>query len=198
MQQPPLRQSQQRQLEAQRQLRRRIGLAVLVTLVLTGIGVWLSQQDFSRWLPEKTEAAAAPAAPMSATSTNAVRQQTAQAPERETPEEIDQFSFYRDLPSMTVEVDARPLPVRLEQPRRVLAGTFRRRELAEKELARLRRLGFERLQLASFKKNGVTYYQLRTPPLDNRLKVNLRRNRLQKAGARVLVVRVPRAVKGGG
>ena len=198
MQQPPLRQSQQRQLEAQRQLRRRIGLAVLVTLVLTGIGVWLSQQDFSRWLPEKTEAAAAPAAPMSATSTNAVRQQTAQAPERETPEEIDQFSFYRDLPSMTVEVDARPLPVRLEQPRRVLAGTFRRRELAEKELARLRRLGFERLQLASFKKNGVTYYQLRTPPLDNRLKVNLLRNRLQKAGARVLVVRVPRAVKGGG
>ncbi len=198
MQQPPLRQSQQRQLEAQRQLRRRIGLAVLVTLVLTGIGVWLGQQDFSRWLPEKTEAAAAPAAPMSATSTNAVRQQTAQVPERDTPEEIDQFSFYRDLPNMTVEVDARPLPVRLEQPRRVLAGTFRRREQAEKELARLHRLGFEQLQLASFKKNGVTYYQLRTPPLDNRLKVNLLRNRLQKAGARVLVVRVPRAVKGGG
>uniref|UniRef100_UPI0025DB0B98 SPOR domain-containing protein n=1 Tax=Sulfurivirga sp. TaxID=2614236 RepID=UPI0025DB0B98 len=112
--------------------------------------------------------------------------------------EIDQFSFYRDLPNMTVEVDARPLPVRLEQPRRVLAGTFRRREQAEKELARLHRLGFEQLQLASFKKNGVTYYQLRTPPLDNRLKVNLLRNRLQKAGARVLVVRVPRAVKGGG
>ncbi len=197
MQQPPLRQSQQRQLEAQRQLRRRIGLAVLLTLGLTGFGVWLGQQDFSRWLPEKTETAAAPAARTSATSATAVRQQTAQAPERDTPEEIDQFSFYRDLPHMTVEVDARPLPVRLEQPRRVLAGTFRRREQAERELARLRRLGFDRLQLASFQKNGVTYYQLRTPPLDNRLEVNLLRNRLQKAGARVLVVRVPKAAQGG-
>ena len=105
------------------------------------------------------------------------------------------FSFYESLPKMAVEVDVEPLPVHLAQPVVLVAGTFGRIELAQKELQRLKQKGFYQLQIRVFEKAGRVLYQLRSSPLDNKLDVIRLRNQLKKAGAQVLVVKLPPSVE---
>lgn len=109
-------------------------------------------------------------------------------PKPEKNEGVSDFSFYKTLPREQVEVDAKPLPVKLAQPVVIVAGTFLSAARAKKELDRLVRQGF-RLTIVERKVKGRSLYQLRTPPLDNKLDVNLLRNRLIQAGARVMVVK---------
>ncbi len=100
------------------------------------------------------------------------------------------FQFYEALPRAEVEVEAAPLPVKLTQPVQVLAGTFTDRQRALREQARLKRQGFD-LTMVPVQRKGRTLYQLRSAVIDNRLDMIRLRNGLQKAGARVLVIRVP-------
>ncbi len=99
------------------------------------------------------------------------------------------FQFYEALPRARLEVDAQPLPVKLAQPVRIIAGTFSSHVRAQRELQRLQQRGFS-LTLVTVRKRERTLYQLRSAPLHDRLALIRLRNRLQKAGARVLVVRV--------
>jgi hypothetical protein len=102
---------------------------------------------------------------------------------------VADFNFYQTLPKMQLEVYAQPLPVKLSQPVRILAGTFTTYERAMRERDRLKKLGFD-LQLVRLQRNGRQLYQLRSTEISDRLALIRMRNRLQKAGARVLVVRL--------
>lgn len=99
------------------------------------------------------------------------------------------FQFYEALPHARVEVDAQPLPVKLERPVHILAGTFTDQKRAQQEQARLKRLGYA-LKVVPVQRKGRTLYQLRSAVIHDRLEMIRLRNGLQKAGARVLVVRL--------
>jgi len=115
--------------------------------------------------------------------------QSASVSEPEPAAATPSFQFYRALPHARVEVDAQPLPVKLERPVQIVAGTFTDPSRAQKEQARLRRFGYQ-LQVVAVPRQGRTLYQLRTAVIHDRLEMIRLRNGLQKAGARVLVVQL--------
>lgn len=121
------------------------------------------------------------------TSTAAVKSPQDKGPVLKKAPGVSEFSFYNTLPREQVQVDAKPLPVKLKRPVVIVAGTFSSAARAHKEQQRLARQGFA-LRMVTRQVKGRTLYQLRTAPMDNKLAVNLLRNRLIKAGARVLVV----------
>lgn len=197
--QPYVRQSQQQRLLQARQ--RRLWIAGGIGLSLAFVAGYFvashflhgqsrASQPSSTVFQQATPQKQARPVPQSAA---AVKQPEVKAPQPENAENLPDFSFYTSLPREEVQVDAKPLPIKLEQPVVIVAGTFRNEARAQQERVRLARQGFE-LRIVSRQVNGRTLYQLRTAPLDNKLDVNLLRNRLSQAGARVLVVKT-RSVK---
>jgi len=190
--QPYVRQSQQQRLAQARQ--RRLWLAGGAGLSLAFVAGYFvaghflhGQSRVSQPSPTVFQQQQAESAEESGRQVRTVANQ----PRGEAPEKgdgISEFSFYHTLPHERVQVDARPLPVKLEQPVVIVAGTFMSEERARREQQRLARLGFD-LKVRVRQVKGRTLYQLRTSPLDNKLDVNLLRNRLAQAGARVLVVK---------
>ncbi|SIN73386.1 Sporulation related domain-containing protein [Sulfurivirga caldicuralii] len=192
--QPYVRQSQQQRMTQARQ--RRLWIAGGIGLSLAFVAGYFVASHFLHGHSRASQssptvfqqAAAQKEAGLTSQSAAAVKQPQVEAPQPEKAEGMSEFSFYTSLPREKVQVDAKPLPIRLEQPVVIVAGTFRSQERAQKELARLARQGFK-LRIVPRQVNGRTLYQLRTAPLDNKLDVNLLRNRLAQAGARVLVVK---------
>ncbi len=196
-QQPYVRQSQQQHLAQARQ--RRLWIMGGVGLSLAFVAGYFVASHFlhgqsraSQGSPtvfqqQRTVQTAEPKKQVAA----AVKLPEASAPKPEKAAGVSEFSFYRTLPREKVLVEAKPLPVRLEQPVVIVAGTFGSVARAQQEQARLARLGFK-LNVVSRQVKGRTLYQLRTALMDNKLDVNLLRNRLVEAGARVLVVKTRR------
>jgi len=113
--------------------------------------------------------------------------QAVPVPKTEKTQKVD-YTFYQGLAKTEVVVEAEPLPVKLPQPYYIQAGSFAALELAQKEQARLKRLGFE-TQLSSLQGKTRTYYRLRLGPFFDRLQLNKVRNQLRDVGVDTLLIR---------
>ena len=113
--------------------------------------------------------------------------QAVPVPKPEKTQKVD-YTFYQGLAKTEVVVEAEPLPVKLPQPYYIQAGSFAALELAQKEQARLKRLGFE-TQLSSLQGKTRTYYRLRLGPFFDRLQLNKVRNQLRDVGVDTLLIR---------
>lgn len=99
-----------------------------------------------------------------------------------------QYTFYQGLSQTEVVVDAEPIPVKLENPYYIQAGTFGSEAVAKQEQARLERLG-QILQISVLHQKNRTYYRLRVGPFDDRLILNKRRNELRELGLDTLLIK---------
>lgn len=111
--------------------------------------------------------------------------------EHTSPQEEPKYSFYDGLGKMEVIVDAEPIPVALEQPYYIQAGTFGSEKVAQKEQKRLARLG-QQVQISSLTTKVRTYYRLRVGPFTDRLVMNKKRNELRQLGVDTLLIKVPK------
>lgn len=98
------------------------------------------------------------------------------------------YTFYKGLAETEVVVDAEPISVELPVPYYVQAGSFGRKEVAEKEQARLRGYGHE-LEVSRLETSVRVYYRLRLGPFTNRLEMNKQRNKLRMLGVDTLLVK---------
>lgn len=101
------------------------------------------------------------------------------------------YSFYDGLGQMEVVVDAEPIPVALEQPYYIQAGTFGSEKVALSEQKRLLRLGQE-VAISVLKTKTRTYYRLRVGPYSDRLAMNKKRNELRQLGVDTLLLKAPK------
>lgn len=185
----PIRKTQQQRLQRAQARKRTLRKVAGIFLLLAG-AVWgLQQLPWQMWLAALQPAPASPEAVSAPQQVQLSSDKAQKVPEQRPV----QFTFYETLPKMAVKVDVDPLPVRLEQPVVIVAGTFREAAAAQRELARLQQRGFEQIGIRVFENGGHKLYQLRSHPLDNKLDVIKLKNRLQKAGARVLVVKLPKS-----
>lgn len=100
------------------------------------------------------------------------------------------YSFYTGLGKMKLVVDAKPLPVALEKPHYIQAGSFGSKKIAQRELARLQQNGVAKdLTLAEYKGSKQVYYRLLMGPFSNRLILNKRRNELRRYGVDTLLMK---------
>ncbi|WP_321325027.1 SPOR domain-containing protein [Thiomicrorhabdus sp.] len=116
---------------------------------------------------------------------------TPDKPEQASTQEEPKYSFYDGLGQMEVVVDAEPIPVALEQPYYIQAGTFGSEEIAKKEQKRLARLG-QKVEISNLKTKVRTYYRLRVGPFTDRLVMNKRRNELRQLGVDTLLIKAPK------
>ncbi|MGC9386669.1 MAG: SPOR domain-containing protein [Hydrogenovibrio sp.] len=104
------------------------------------------------------------------------------------------YTFYEGLAKTEVVVLAEPISVALSVPHYIQAGTFRTRQRAERERARLAAKGQD-LTLTALTWKGDKYYRLRVGPFDDRLEMNKKRNELHALGVDTLVVRSPKTAQ---
>ncbi|BBP44257.1 SPOR domain-containing protein [Thiosulfativibrio zosterae] len=98
-----------------------------------------------------------------------------------------EYSFYHGLSETEVLVDAEPIPVTLPVPYYIQAGTFGSAEQAQKEKARLARMG-QAVEVSIYQGKKL-YYRLRMGPFDDRLELNKKRNELNRLGVDTLLVK---------
>lgn len=107
-------------------------------------------------------------------------------------QERTRFSFYEGLAKTEVVVDAIPIPIQLEQPYYIQAGTFSSEAVAQKEQARLKKLGQD-LDLSIYYGTKRIYFRLRVGPFSDRLKLNKKRNELRRLGLDTLLIKAPKS-----
>jgi len=109
-------------------------------------------------------------------------------------EKEPKYSFYEGLGQMEVVVDAEPIPVVLEQPYYIQAGTFGSEAIAKQEQRRLAKLG-QKVEISVLTTKVRTYYRLRVGPYTDRLIMNKRRNELRQLGVDTLLLKAPKNLK---
>jgi len=107
------------------------------------------------------------------------------------PHQPTRFSFYAGLAKTEVVVDAMPIPIQLEQPYYIQAATFGSQAMAEKEQARLKKLGQE-LDLSIYFGTKRVYFRLRAGPFTDRLQLNKKKNELRRLGLDILLIKAPK------
>ena len=121
------------------------------------------------------------------TDTKAVKQTAATAPSFKAlnseplPEKSVNFSFYTGLAKSEVRVDVEPISVKLDGRYFIQAGSFKHKERALKEQARIKKHGIQ-LKVSSLKSPTRTTYRLITGPFEDRLIMNKKRNQLRRLG----------------
>jgi cell division septation protein DedD len=117
--------------------------------------------------------------------------QTSEPPVTETLDEPERpsYRFYEDLPRLTTVTDVQPLPIQLEEPLWIQAGSFRHLEQAQREQ---RRLSTEDrvMQIAPIETANGKFYRIVIGPYTDRLKLNQHRNELRRFGADTRVVKL--------
>ncbi len=98
------------------------------------------------------------------------------------------YSFYQGLSQTEVIVEAELISVALEQPYYIQAGSFGSKEVAMKEVNRLKKHG-QLLEISALTKGSRTYYRLRVGPFSDRLLMNKQRNELRKLGVDTLLIK---------
>ena len=105
------------------------------------------------------------------------------------PEVKTQYTFYKDLPNTEVVVDVEPLPITLPEPMWIQAGSFTKREQAEREQKRLSNEQ-RQVDIAPIDTQRGRYYRIMLGPFTDRLVMNQQRNELRRLGADTRIVRI--------
>ena len=98
------------------------------------------------------------------------------------------YDFYDHLKELEVVTDVEVLSVELKQPHYLIAGSFRHKVAAERELKRLKEVESSLYLRESVSKGRPVFY-LKTQLFTDRLDMNKVRNRLRGAGANVQIIK---------